>query len=196
MIGPDPAHPAAPDRRLPFLGDIGLTHGRGFVDWWIRWAEARRYGSRSLEAEWNHAFLVVDVDGRAIVEATGGGVRRASIDQYMLTPHMILRPPYPSTAGSAIAAMEAMVGSRYGWLEIACEGLAFLTQTRLRFGVAGEHICSGAVSHAVARAGIDMGDDEEWNSPADVLHVAREGRWLAWTWDVGARAYQPTGLHP
>jgi hypothetical protein len=57
--------------------------------------------------------------------------------------------------------------------------LAFVFQTRLRFGRVGEHICSGAVSHALARSGLDMGEDEEWNSPADILHIAAAQRW-AW----------------
>ena len=165
-------------------GDVGLTRGKGFVDWAIRFAEARRYGGSSPEARWNHAFMIVDASG-ALVEAQGHGVVRDSLDhEYRKADYILLRPDYPSGgAAKAVAAMEGMVGSRYGYLEIVSEALAFLTQTKLRFGVAGEHICSGAVSFAVDQGGVPMGDDEEWNSPADVMHIAIQRGW-AWVGGV------------
>ena len=165
-------------------GDVGLAHGSGFVDWAIRYAERRRYGSKSQEARWNHAFMIVDAFG-ALVEAQGRGVVRSSMaGEYAHGDVVVVRPPYPSGgAARAVATMEAMVGSHYGYLEIASEALAFLTQTKLRFGVAGQHICSGAVSYACDQGGVPMGDDEEWNSPADVMHIALAQHW---TWVAGA----------
>jgi hypothetical protein len=161
-------------------GDVGLTHGSGPVDWAIRFAEARRYGAKSPEARWNHAYMIVDSAG-GLVEAQGRGVVRDTMDhEYANAEYVILRPPYPpGGADKAVAAMEGMVGSKYGYVEIVSEALAFMTQTKLRFGVAGQHICSGAVSFAVDQGGVPMGDDEEWNSPADVMHVALNQKW-AW----------------
>lgn len=161
----------------PDPGDVGLTHGSGLVDWAIRFAEARRYGRSSPQANWNHAFLIVDAEG-GLIEAQGHGVVRNSLKaEYSHADYVIMRPPFPAGgADRAVAVMTAMLGDHYGYLEIVCEGLAFLTQTRLRFAVAGEHICSGAVSRAVTVGGVDMGDDEEWNSPADVMNVALKGK--------------------
>jgi hypothetical protein len=162
----------------PGPGDVGLTHGSGFADWAIRFAETRRYGRGSPQAKWNHAFLIVDAEG-GLIEAQGHGVVPNSLKaEYGHADYVIVRPPFaPGDADKAVAAMKAMLGDHYGYLEIVCEGLAFLTQTRLRFGIAGEHICSGAVSRAVTVGGVDMGDYEEWNSPADVMNVALKGKW-------------------
>jgi hypothetical protein len=166
-------------------GDVGLTHGTGIVDWAIRFAEARRYGRNSVEARWNHAFMIVDTAG-GLVEAQGRGVVRNTLSrEYANSEYVILRPPYPpGGAGRAVAAMQGMLGASYGYLEIVSEALAFLTQTKLRFGVAGQHICSGAVSAAVDQGGVAMGNDEEWNSPADVMHVAIAQKW---TWVGGVK---------
>jgi len=79
--------------------------------------------------------------------------------------------------------MKAMLGDKYGFLEIVSEALAFFNGTKLRFGIEGQHICSGAVSDACQQGGIDMGDDDEWNSPADVMKIALDQKW---TWVAGA----------
>lgn len=165
-------------------GDVGLAHGSGLADWAIRFAEARRYGTKSPEPRWNHAFMIVDAAG-SLIEAQGRGMVRDTMDhEYANTEYVILRPPYPPAgAHRAVGAMEGMLGSRYGYVEIASEAVAFMTQTKLRFGVAGQHICSGAVSFAVDQGGVPMGDDEEWNSPADVMHVALSQKW-AWVGGV------------
>lgn len=178
----------------PQAGDVGLSTGTGFIDWCIRFGESRRYGRGSREASVNHAFMVVDGSG-GIIEAQGRGMVPATMTEYRTTAHLLIRPPYQDDGCvRAVAAMRDMCGSSYGYLEIACLGLAFLTQTKLRFGVAGEHICSGAVARALDRGGLDMGDDEEWDSPADVLRVALVGRWPVWTWDIPTAAYWDASL--
>lgn len=163
-------------------GDVGLAHGSGLVDWAIRFAEARRYGSKSQEARWNHAFLIIDENG-GLIEAAGQGVRRDTMEkEYAHGDYVVLRPPFgEGGADRAIATMTKMLSDKYGYLEIVCEALAFLTQTKLRFGFANQQICSGAVSYALDQGGIPMGEDEEWNSPADVMHIAiqQQWRWVA-----------------
>jgi hypothetical protein len=159
-------------------GDVGLAHGPGLVDWAIRFAEARRYGKNSQEARWNHAFLIVDATGD-LIEAAGKGVRRDTMKkEYAHGDYTVLRPPFrDGGADRAVATMTNLLNDKYGYLEIACEALAFLTQTKLRFGFANQQICSGAVSYALDQGGIPMGEDEEWNSPADVMHIAVEQKW-------------------
>src|ERR1700728_1390027 len=167
-------------------GDVGLAHGSGLVDWAIRFAETRRYGKKSQEARWNHAFMITDAGG-GLIEAAGRGMQRDTMEkEYAHGDFIVLRPSYPSGgADRAVATMTTLFNDKekYGYLEIASEALAFLTQTKLRFGSAGQQICSGAVSSALDQGGIPMGEDEEWNSPADVMHIAVQQEWQ---WVAGA----------
>lgn len=166
-------------------GDVGLAHGSGLVDWAIRFAEARKYGRSSAEAQFNHAFMIVDSSG-LLIEAKGRGVVSNMMAKAYPgdSDHVVIRPPYqPGCADKAVAAMKAMLGDKYGFVEIASEALAFFTGTKFRFGIEGQHICSGAVSDACQQGGIDMGDDDEWNSPADVMKIALDQKW---SWVAGA----------
>ena len=159
----------------PQAGDVGLARGSSFVEWAIRFAESRRYGRKSLEASVNHAFLFDSPT--TLIEAQGRGVVRSSTLEYAGRTIVLIRPVYPNGPQPAVDAMTGLLGRKYGYLEIVSEALAFMTGTRLRFGVEGQYICSGAVSHALERAGIDMGDDADWNSPADVYHQALQHGW-------------------
>ena len=164
-------------------GDVGLTRGSGFVDWAIRFAESQRYGGDSPEARWNHAFMIVSANGD-LIEAQAQGMARGSMAEYPdAGGHTILRPTYPAGgADRAVKAMTDLLGEKYNYLEIVSLALAYMTQTRVRIGVKGEQICSGAVSFACDQGGVPMGEDEEWNSPADVMHVALE---QGWAWVAG-----------
>lgn len=103
---------------------------------------------------------------------------RGNMHEYSPGTFIILRPAFPpGGADKAVAAMVGMLGEKYGYIEIVSEALAFLTQTKLRFGVSGQQICSGAVSFALDQGGIPMGTDDEWNSPADVMHIAEQQGW-------------------
>jgi len=159
-------------------GDVGLARGSGLVDWAIRFGESRRYGGDSPEARWNHAFLIVSAGGD-LIEAQGKGMVRATMAEYSdANGYTILRPTYPAGgADKAVAAMTGLLGEKYNFLEIASLAFAYLTQTSVRIGVKGEQICSGAVSFACDQGGVPMGEDEEWNSPADVMHVALQQGW-------------------
>lgn len=165
-------------------GDIGFAHGSGWVDWAIRVAEQRRYGKGSPFSWANHVFMIVDRAG-ALIEAQGRGVVLSDMGAYPdPTTYSIWRPvwPTPDSASVAVAGMYGLLGKKYGYLTIACEGLAFLTGTRLRFGISGQYICSGAAAHELVRTGIDLGDDSDWNSPADDLQAAKK---LGWTHVAG-----------
>jgi hypothetical protein len=163
-------------------GDVGLSTGRGLVERLIQFAESRRYGSNSVEARWSHAFMVVDGGGN-IVEAQAHGMVHNHLDDYRGTDHLVLRPPYDADGGLlASRAITSMVGEPYGYLEILCLASAFLFQTKLRFGVDGQRICSGAVAVALMTGGVDLRPQveayPEWCSPADLLRVARAQEWL------------------
>jgi len=175
MSVPDPGY--AP-------GDVGLAHGSGLVDGAIRFAETLRYGRGSAEARWNHAFMIVSSSGN-LIQAEGHGVVRGTMaSDYGHGDFVVLRPPYPSWgAERAVAAMEALLHDEYGYLEIVSEALSFLLQTKLRFAIEGQQICSGAVSFALDQGGIFMGYDEQWNAPADIMHYALDNEWQ---WVAGA----------
>lgn len=175
-------------------GDVALLHGKGPVESAIRWAETRRYGKWSPEANWNHAALVVSADGD-LIEARTAGLRTLSkgLGLYLgdrSSTVLVVRPPYggANTLNSELirygsdaaihwATTRLAEREKYGFFAIASICLAWSTQTKLRFGLTGEAICSGFVSQALEFGGIDMGDDPQWNSPADILHIALAGKW-------------------
>lgn len=161
------------------VGDIGLTAGTDRIDDLIRFAESRRYGRKSMEARWSHAFIVTsELDGGAVTEAVSHGVVRNPLSRFATTAHVIYRPNYPE-GGARLAAnfVAFKVGDRYGYIEIASLALALLTQTKVRFGVEGQYICSGLVGAALDHAGLDMPDSPEWCTPADIQHVALAQQW-------------------
>jgi hypothetical protein len=109
---------------------------------------------------------------------------RGHLSDYAGQDIEIRRPPYtPSTIVSggdiATSAMEELLADHdeYGWVEIACVALALLTGTKVRFGVKDTLICSGAVSYALTRANIDVGDDSDWNTPSDLYSYALSAGW-------------------
>ena len=160
-------------------GDVGFVHDHaGFPapEWWIRFAEARKYGravGRVSAAYWNHCFMVT---ADAIIEATPKGIVRSSLDEYAHRDATVVTPNYQSESllDRAIEAAESSVGQRYGYSFIFADALSMVFNSTLRIGFTKHHTCSGAVAHWLEVGGIDMGDFEEWNSPADnwsVLHA-------------------------
>lgn len=165
---------------IPQAGDVLLTRSNDFIGWAIRKAEARRYGGDSGEAQFNHAALLVDSFG-TIIEALSSGLQLGRVANY--DKYVILRPPYPNDLERDFVVKHArerlLAGHKYGFLTIVSLALAYLTGTRLRFGMRGEDICSGFVSTEVELGDVFVGeDDPEWNSPADILQAATFGKWV------------------
>lgn len=161
-------------------GDVGFVHDPASFpspNWWIRFAESRKYGKITgplSPAYWNHCFLVT---ADAIIEATPQGVVRSSVDEYVNRDHVLVTPKYQSVSfrDRAVEAAESSVGQRYGYSFIFADALSLVFNSALRIGFIKHHTCSGALARWLTVGGIDMGDFEEWNSPADdwsVLHAA------------------------
>ena len=159
-------------------GDVGWADQNGFIPDWIRFAQKRKYHG-SPAALYNHCFLVVGAHGE-LIQANGNGMGRGNVSDYVGQDVAYRRPPYIGIQqAAAVSAMEELLydHDQYGWVAIACGALALLTGTKVRFGVKDTLICSGAVSYALTRADIDVGDDSDWNSPADVMQYAIAGNW-------------------
>jgi len=75
-----------------------------------------RIGTRS---KYNHAFLVVDTNG-GIIEADPGGARRNNITEYSGDPIIYSNDILtPQQVAQAVAKAETLIGTPYGWTDIA-----------------------------------------------------------------------------
>ena len=170
-------------------GDIFFVRQSGWTSFFIRFAQRVKYHKGNPCAQWNHVGMVVGTAGE-IIEADPSGVARGNLTEYATTDMLLMRPWYQPAwedsglvhldgSQAAVAAMEELLaeGTRYGFLSIFSVALALLTATKLRFGIDGTEICSGAVSYALTRANIDMGQDESFNTPADVSFIANQQYW-------------------
>lgn len=159
-------------------GDVGFSRdlvGFPAPEWWIRFAESRKYGrdqGAMSPSHWNHTWMVTGDD--AIIQATPNGMERGKISWYVNNPKqrlMILRPHWTHPEGPAVAvqAMEKMLGQPYAFGSIFSDALSLVFNSTLRIGFINRHTCSGAVAHALVCSGLIDMDFEEWASPADVL---------------------------
>ena len=159
-------------------GDVGFVARAGFLGWWIKYAQHHKYGKHNTLALWNHVFMVTGND--QIIEAKPHGVELNHLADYAHQETILLRPNYAlGGADIAVSAMFEMLykDERYGWLTLLSCALSLMTGTRMRFGIDGTEICSGAVSYALTRANIDVGDDGEFNTPADLATYAEQQNW-------------------
>lgn len=159
-------------------GDVGFSRdlvGFPAPEWWIRFAEARKYGKDKglfSPAHWNHTWMVTDTDG-TIVQATPQGMTKGNARWYFDNPKqqvVLARPEYiDDEASRAVKAMEAMLGDKYAYGSIFTDALSLLFNSTLRVGFTKHHTCSGSVAHALVSSGVVDMDFEEWASPADVF---------------------------
>jgi|SRR5579859_6678252 len=164
-------------------GDVLFVSQRDWTAFFIKLAQRFKYHG-SPAARFNHVALITD-DFGGLVQANQSGVERGNLSGYKGQDIEIRRPPYGPVgnlsngeSANAVLAMHELLGDSYGWIAIACVALTLLTGTRLRFGVQNTLICSGAVSFALTRANVDVGDDSDWNSPADLMAIAIAGNWM------------------
>jgi hypothetical protein len=158
-------------------GDIGFVCQHDWTAFWIQVAQRVKYGKGSPAARWNHVFIVTD-DVGGIIQANQSGVERGHLRQYIHDEYELRRPPYAPGGGQIVAeAATHHLGRKYGWLTIASVTLSLLTGTKLRFGIAGDEICSGEAADDVTRANIDVGPDESFSTPADLYAVALAEKW-------------------
>ena len=83
-----PGEEAAPSEYAP--GDFILTHSSGLFGRLIRLGESLRYwGEDAKYARWNHAALIVSVEGD-LIEALSTGVIRSPISRYTPTEYYLI----------------------------------------------------------------------------------------------------------
>ena len=171
-------------------GDIGWHRDTGIAAWFIRWAEARKYGKNWTAqspavkgpAYYNHVYMMVS--SLRLIEATPKGVVYADLSeyvgQYQPTDSAWFRPVFADADGAdrAVHAMQQSVGEMYDNLAIISDALYLLChRVNVRFGLTTHATCSGVVAHALELAGLDLGDYETCSSPADVFAFAQTNHW-------------------
>ena len=146
----------------PKPGTYACVRTGGFYAWLIR------VGTRS---PYNHAFLVVDDTG-GIIEADPGGARRSNISAYG-TDAMVFDANEPVTddqRAKIIAKAETLLGTPYGWTDIARLALSCLGVKWKWLTAAADNeramICSQLVAACGEAAGLDWNCGRE--APAAV----------------------------
>lgn len=145
----------------PAPGTYACVRTGGFYAWLIR------VGTRSA---YNHAFIV-HTDGR-IIEADPGGARWSTLDAYK--NHQLLydvsEPMTPQQRAQVCKRAETLIGTPYGWTDIArlalrCLGLKWGWLTRAANNERAM-ICSQLVAACGDSAGLDWNCGRE--APAAV----------------------------
>ena len=146
----------------PVPGSYGCVKTHGFYPWLIR------VGTRS---EYDHAFLVVDEHG-GIIEAEPGGARRSNLAEYAGYDLIFNTEDTPTDdqRHQIIAKAETLIGTPYGWTDIARLALHSLGWDWHWLIAAADNeramICSQLVAICGAAGGLDWGCGRE--SPAAV----------------------------
>ncbi len=153
-------------------GDVVLVRTPDLFGWIIRLGEALRL--RRSYAFWNHAAIAVS--DRAIVEATGRGVRYGRPDEYEARGYAVRVVRSGMGPGGTLAAVEfarGQVGDAYGWAQIAADAISCLTGRRLRWRAPRTYICSELVADALARGGVRIPSRASFVMPADIAAFYR-----------------------
>jgi cell wall-associated NlpC family hydrolase len=137
---------------IPPLGSYGVTATGGWAGWFIRLGTFSRY---------NHAFIVGP--NGVIVEANPTGAEIGHISQYPKARYNLHTSLPDATREQIWRNAEALLGTKYGWLDILALSLRFFG---LRWGWIEARIkrqdrliCSQLVTLAYARAGVHLFDD-------------------------------------
>jgi cell wall-associated NlpC family hydrolase len=148
----------------PALGDFGVVRTGGTA------AKLIRFGTRSTV---NHAFVYIG--GGCIVEAQPGGAVVSSADKYPLAVWAGREQP------QAAHHARQLVGTPYGWLDIAalslaCAGIGDEPNNPIAQIVERDNrlICSQLVDRAYLLAGVHLFDDGRLSgqvTPGDLLDL-------------------------
>lgn len=148
---------------IPRPGDFIVTHGNSFYSWLIRIA---------TRSHWNHAALVVARNG-TIIEATGKGLRKNTIDEYPEDQfHLVRVTLSDADRQQAVSYAQAMLArhAEYDFLAIASIGLKIITHSHLVIKIDGTLICSEFVAEALAEGGTIWYKDTSLITPADLYN--------------------------
>lgn len=152
-------------------GDVALARSNGIPAWLIRLGTRSRY---------NHARLVVTERG-GTVEAMGSGAVRGHVHK----GDVVVRPPLTDEQRNAIPAIgDSLIGTPYGWLDVAALGLAqfgiLLPSVKRRIERPDRLFCSQLVDYAWTLAGFHAYDDGRTPqdvSPGDLEELAFRSGW-------------------
>jgi uncharacterized protein YycO len=137
---------------VPPLGSYGVTATGGVAGWFIRLGTFSRY---------NHAFIVGP--GGTIIEATPYGAQYGSISMYPKARYNSDDAIPDGIREEIWANAQSMLGTKYGWLDIAALSLRFFGQrwkwVEKRIQRQDRLICSQLVDLAYERSGISLFDD-------------------------------------
>lgn len=152
-------------------GDVALTRSPSLVGWAIR------LGTRS---HYNHARLVVSEYGD-VVEALSRGASRGVVR----SDDVVVRPPMTDRERAEIPAIgESLLGTPYGFLDVAAIGLAqfglVLPSVTRRIERPDHLFCSQLVDYAWTLAGFHAFDDgrvPQDVTPGDLADLAFRSGW-------------------
>jgi uncharacterized protein YycO len=157
-------------------GDFVLTHGDAWTSRMIRFGQRMRiHGEDRRYTHWNHAALIVSVDGR-LVEALGSGVLRTNLSKYREEEYHLVRigasdedrAQVVAFAEWAAGAPDGSGRQRYGFATIVSIAYTLLTGGKFTFGIDGQSICSGLVARAMERTGAIFNRTPSHIMPADL----------------------------
>lgn len=153
------------------VGDIVLTHRKGFISGCIRFGQRLRFkGANRWFAKWSHAALVISPEGD-IVEALTRGITHSHLSKYDGVEYIVIHTgTNPLDQREILKFAGAELGAAYGWLTILCLALGLVTGTKFTFGYGRSQICSGFVACAMERAGEVFPRAPEDVMPADLAH--------------------------
>lgn len=140
-------------------GDIILTHTRSsFFGKLIRFGQRLRYRGEDKPFAWfNHAAVViVGGNGVFLAEALADGIKLTDPDSYHKDWYAYVSLDLPEDEREDVydyAMRTVELNTKYGWLQIIAIALSLITNGRLRFGVAGQNICSGFAAETLRAAG-------------------------------------------
>lgn len=152
-----PAPTAADEPAVVYRpGDFLLGRAGGYKHALIRFGQRMRIrGADRVYAGYTHAALVTSPNGE-LIEAVGGGVRRATVAQYVVAGEayrIVHLTVSEEDRGQVVAfARHALADhAPYGGLTLVSVALWAFTGSRLVFFLDGSYTCSGLVAAALER---------------------------------------------
>jgi len=150
-------------------GDFIVVETNGFAAKTIRFGQWLRYhGKRKIYAKYNHAALIVDVDG-GLIEAKPTNVSRGHLSDYVNDNVYVVHTNFnEQSREQAIAAAESYLNDGYGWFTILSIMVELITGIKIQLSYNRSIICSALVSMSLWAGGIIFNSNPLQMMPADL----------------------------